>query len=54
MDNIQIYLCCLIALRLGISMLTHGEEKTRKEDFRLTFVALIVGLPLYGRIFGWW
>jgi hypothetical protein len=55
MDKVQIYEACLLSLALvfGIAMDgRHKEASTYK--FTETFVALLFGLPVIGRIFLWW
>ena len=54
MDWIQIYTAAMIFLALAVAMFQHGNGRSGYHDFRVDFIALLLGLPFYGRVFGWW
>lgn len=54
MNGIQIYLAILIGLAIVCGMALNGRPKTGEHNFVTDFIALLVMLPVYGRVFGWW
>lgn len=54
MNKVQIYTCCILTLAIILGLTQHGKPKEGINDFRITFGSLILGLPYWGRIFGWW
>jgi hypothetical protein len=55
MDKVQIYECVLICLSVIVGLAMDGRVRESSiHKFRDTFLALLLGLPIMGRIFGWW
>lgn len=54
MDNVQWYYAAVIVIGTGVELSRHGEPKAGKYDFREDFIAMVLALPMTGRIFGWW
>lgn len=46
----------MVVLVIGClcTMYLHGKPKEGYHDFRVSFVALLFGLPYIGKVFGWW
>ena len=54
MDWIQYYYAFWLILGVCVSMYMHGDLKNGRHDFRVDFLAIMLSLPMIGRIFGWW
>lgn len=54
MDWIAWYLIFWLVISLIVNLVIHGKAKEGYYDFRIWFVAGLLMLPVYGRIFGWW
>lgn len=53
MDWIQWYALAWLIIGCVSNMIVHDMPKAR-HDFRIYFVCLLLAIPTYGRIFGWW
>jgi hypothetical protein len=53
-DWVQWYEATLIAIHVVANLFIHGRPKEGLYDFRVSFVGLVVSIPIIGRIFLWW
>lgn len=57
MDWIQIWAAVIIILNcmsVGYNLAMHDKPKKDDHSFFVSFFALLLLLPHYGRVFGWW
>lgn len=52
---VQWYAALYVIICFTIAFFKHGMPLEDKEyDFRITFLGMVVLLPILGRIFNWW
>ena len=54
MDWIQIYTLSMLSISLLMSANMHGKPKDGEHNFWFAAFGLVLSLPWFGRVFGWW
>jgi hypothetical protein len=57
MDSIQIYAVLLglfLVFGFGVAMNQHGQPKVGKEHVGYSIFSIVLFIPIFGRIWGWW
>lgn len=54
MDKVQIYTIIWIALGATLSWFLDGKPREGNHEFKTMVLGILISVPIYGRIFGWW
>lgn len=55
MDKVQVYYTVLLTAGVFLSGFLHGKSREAGEYNAVTdMIALVINLPVIGRIYGWW